>query len=124
MRVYATRDDVHPGDMDLRPLVFDVADDTAPEDILRRAADRRWLPSIQGDRATWVIGSNELLAVMAYEWPDLRFMPGLDRRIRNVSRGEGGIQLHFSYLCQEDPEVIYRALWSVKLRPPQLPRNL
>ena len=123
MRVYATRDDVHPGDIDLRPLIVDMADDTAPEDILRRAADRRWLPSIQGGCATWVIASHELLAVYAEEWPDLRFMPGLGERIRNVWRVESGIQLHFSYLAQADPEVIYRAPWSVKLRPPQLRRN-
>jgi hypothetical protein len=103
MKVYVTRDDVHAGDDDLAPVVFDVPDDFPPEDILRRAADRGRLPSIRGYRATWVVASNELLAVVAEEWPAPRFMPGLDRRMRNIWRVEGGIQLRFSILPSPIP---------------------
>ena len=74
MKVVAIRDAVHASD-DPQPLKFDIGNDTSPEDVLRRAADRKWLPSVQGDRATWSIASNNLLAVVAYEWPDLKFLP-------------------------------------------------
>jgi hypothetical protein len=116
MKVCATRGDVHPGD-ESTDLRFDIADDAAPEAILRAAVDRRWLPSIRGDRATWVITSNELLAVVAYEWPDLRFMPMLELRMPNALRSNGALRLHFNYLGQVDPEMIYRALWGIRLHP-------
>jgi hypothetical protein len=81
MQVIATRDDVHPSD-DPQPFNFEIADDAAPEEVLRRAADRTWLPSIRGDRATWSIVSNEVLAVLAYQWSDLKLMPQLAERMR------------------------------------------
>src|SRR5262249_14603108 len=46
--------------------------DTSPERVLRRSADFSSLPSIQGGRATWSIVSNAPLAVVAYEWLDLK----------------------------------------------------
>ena len=85
--------------------------------LLRRTADRHWLPSIQGDRATWVIASNEVLAVLAYEWSDLRFMPLLELRMQNAHRRDGVLRVHFSYFGQTDPDIVYRILWRLKLRP-------
>ena len=74
MKVVAIRGAVHASD-DPEPLRFDMANGTTPVDVLRRAADRTWLPSIQGGRATWSIASNNMLAVLAYEWPDLKILP-------------------------------------------------
>jgi len=115
MRIVATRDDVHAGD---EP---DWIEFTAPEvtpfvDILRRAADRSWLPSIQGGRATWSIVSNDVLALLAYEWPDLRFMPFLDERFKTADCRHGALRLHFNYHAQIDPETAYRLFCGLRLR--------
>ena len=106
MKVVGTRDDVHPGD-DPDVLTFEVADDVTPQDLLRRAADRKWLPSMQGGRATWSIESNGLLAVRAQEWTDLKFPPDLDARMRAAIRADGVLQLRLKYHRQIDPEAFY-----------------
>ena len=106
MKVVATRDSVHASD-EPEPFEFKVADNATAEDILRRAADCSWLPSIQGRRATWSIASNEILAVVAQEWPDLRFLPFLEERMRAADRRHGALQLHFNYHAQIDPQTAY-----------------
>jgi hypothetical protein len=115
MQVVATRDAVHASD-EPEPLSFKIADNAAPADVLRRAADRKWLPSISGDRATWSIASNDVLAVLAYEWPDLRLMPFLDERIRTADRRGGMLRLYFNDHAQIDPELVYRVFWGMRLR--------
>ena len=114
MRIIATRHDVHASD-DPRPFHFEMADGASPEEILRRAADPSWLPSIQGNRATWSIASNEPLAVLSYQWSDLKFLPQLDERIRAAERRDGALRLFFSYHAQHDPEIVYRILWDLQL---------
>ena len=108
MKVVAKRDGVHSGD-DPDVLTFKVADDVTPQDLLRRAADRKWLPSIQGGRATWSIESGGLLAVCAQEWTDLKFPPDLDARMRAAIRVNGVLQLRLKYHRQIDPEAFYLA---------------
>jgi hypothetical protein len=115
MQVIATRDDVHPSD-DPQPFNFEIADDAAPEEVLRRAADRTWLPSIRGDRATWSIVSNEVLAVLAYQWSDLKLMPQLAERMRRADRSPGLLRLHFNYHRQLDPDLVHEVLWGMQLR--------
>ena len=116
MKVVSVRDAVHASD-DPEPLRFDIANDTSPEDVLRRAADRKWLPSIQGDRATWSIASNNLLAVVAYEWSDLKFLPyNIEKLMRAGDWRKGTLWLYFNYHAQIDPDLVYRVFWGTRLR--------
>jgi hypothetical protein len=115
MKVIAARNAVHASD-EPEPFEFVVADRTPAEDILRQAADRRWLPSIQGDRATWSLASNDVLAVLAYQWPDLRFMPFLEERMKNANRRAGALRLNFNYHAQVDPETAYRLFSDLRFR--------
>lgn len=106
MKVVAIRGAVHAGD-DPEPFTFEIANNAPPQDVLRRAADRTWLPSIQGDRATWSIASNNLLAVVAYEWPDLKFLPhNLEELMRAADWRENALWLRFNYHAQIDPDVV------------------
>lgn len=113
--VIATRGSVHASD-EPQPLRLAVAYDTSPGDLLRLAADRRWLPSIQGGRATWSIVSNDILAVLAYEWPDLKFNSMLEERLHAADRRAGVLHLHFNYHAQIDPDLLYRVFWGMRLR--------
>jgi hypothetical protein len=123
MQVIATRDGVHPGDDPLPAYRFEVPDETAPEDILRKAADRHWLPSFWDwqrnasvDRATWVITSNEILAVLAYQWPDLHFMPFLEVLMRTADVRDAVLWLHFNHLAWTEPDVAEQVVRALKLR--------
>jgi hypothetical protein len=115
VRVIATRSGVHASD-EPEPFALTIHDWTLAGDILRRAADRSWLPSIQGGRATWSIASNDVLAVLAYEWPDLKLMPFLDERMKTADRRQGALRLHFNYHTQIDPETAYRLFYTLRLR--------
>jgi hypothetical protein len=42
-------------------------------------------------------------------------MPFLEIRMRNVDLHDGVLRLHFSYLAQTDPEMVYDVLCRVKL---------
>ena len=118
MRVVASREGVHAGD-DPEILKFQVADDVRPEDLLRRAAERKWLPSIEGGRATWSIDSNGVLAVLAQEWTDLKFPPDLEARMRTAIRTDGVLQLRLKYHRQIDPEAFYLAVCEYKAADPE-----
>ena len=114
MKVVAIRGAVHAGD-DPERFRFEIANDASPQDVLRRAADRTWLPSIQGDHATWSIASNNLLAVVAYEWSDLKFLPNLEELMRAADWRGGALWLRFNYHAQIDPDVVYRLFWGTRL---------
>jgi hypothetical protein len=115
VRIIAARDGVLASD-EPELLDFTLPDRTPAVDILRRAANRSWLPSIQGDRATWSIASNDVLAVLAYEWPDLKLMPFIDERMKTADRRQGALRLHFNYHAQIDPETAYRLFCGLRLR--------
>ena len=115
MKVFAIRGSVHASD-EPDPFAFDIADRTAPTELLRRAADRTWLPSIQGNRATWSIASNSLLAVVAYEWPDLKILPFIEERMKTADWRGGALWLYFNYHAQTDPDLVYRLFWGTRLR--------
>jgi hypothetical protein len=59
-----------------------------------------------------------VLAVVAYEWPDLKFMPHLEERMRAADRRGGVLHLHFNYHGQTDPDLVYRTFWRMRLRAP------
>ena len=116
MRIVAIRDSVHASD-EPEPFKLDIADGTPPMDVLRQTANRRWLPSIQGNRATWSIASNQMLAVLAYEWPDLKALPfHVDDLMRIGDWRDGALWLRFNYHAQIDPDVVYRVFCGTKLR--------
>ena len=115
MQIVATRHDVHPAD-DPTQLEFTVAEDAPPQDVIRRAADPDWLPSISGGKATWSVVSDGPLAVVAQQWSEPRCLPFLEQRWRNALRRDGALRLHFNYHAQLSPEDVYRLLWGMKFR--------
>ena len=88
MRVIASRDDVHP--RTIPPLDLEIADDTSPEEVLRRAADlsriaprcKKPIPKssvrLQPSRAATAELAKPL-GDIALE-PDAHKIPGLRRR--------------------------------------------
>jgi hypothetical protein len=114
MKVVAIRDSVHASD-EPEPFQFDIAKNTPPMDLLRRAVDRTWLPSIQGDRATWSIASNNLLAVVAYEWPDVKLLPFIEEHMKTADWRKDVLWLYFNYHAQIDPELVYKLFWGTRL---------
>jgi hypothetical protein len=115
MKVVATRHDAHPGD-DPVPLEFTVAEDAPPQDVIRRAAEPGWLPSIAGGKATWSVVSDGPLAVVAQQWSEPRYLPFIGERWLNAPRRDGALRLHFNYHAQSVPEDVYRMLWGMKFR--------
>ena len=117
MKIYATRDSVHPGDDGDAPhtktidLPGKISVGAAVESLLAS----NYLPSISGGEATWSVMSSIPVAVVAQQWAAPRYYPlyeGLDR----FDIVAGTLRLHFNYHAQIDPEIVYRIFWGMRLR--------
>ena len=51
-----------------------------------------------------------------HEWPDLKFLPHVDDRMRAGDWRDDALWLYFNYHAQIDPDLIYRVFWSTRLR--------
>lgn len=100
LTVYATRDDVHPGDQ-ARPHSFHVSASTTDEGILQEASDPRWLPHLSRSVVAWSITATEILAVVEHDCEAssvrLMTMPWLQTGTRPVDRVDDVLRLHFNY---------------------------
>lgn len=119
LTVCMTRDDVHPGDP-AEPNVFRVGSSTSDAEILRRAADPRWLPHISRSVVAWSITASEILAVVEHDCEagtaTLMVMPWLETRVRPADRAGGEMQLHFSCHSGQDARSVFAILKQVRLR--------
>ena len=119
LTVRTTRDDVHPGDP-AEPSTFRVSADTSDEEILRQAADPRWLPHISQSVVSWSITASEILGVVEHDCEagraKLMVMPWLEMRIRAADRADGVFRLHFNYHPLQDARTVFTVLQQVSLR--------
>ena len=117
MKVYVTRDSVHPGDDCDAPhaTTIDVPGEISVSAAVEKILASRYLASISGGNATWSVMSSIPVAVVAQQWAAPRYYQlydGLDR----LDIVAGTLRLHFNYHAQIDPEIVYRIFWGMRLR--------
>ncbi len=106
------RGSVHAGDDDGHVVVRTVRPDLRLSLLLKQLRDDRYLPSIRGGQATWVIESSgngrKAIAVMAEEWD----APRLVVPDESVARHFAGVRpaLYFDYRAQVDPAAVLSTL--------------
>ena len=108
--VLLSRDSVAAGD-DLdshnRIVRFDVVDVT---DLISQILKSDYLPSISGDKATWVAVSHEPIAVCAQEWSAPIMLGWRAVPLGALAQDAGKARIHFSYLAQLDPDFALNVL--------------
>jgi len=81
---------------------------------LRHAAallpDGRYLVSISGGEATWILEGKRPLLVCAQQWTEPRFLVSPDTVISDFIRTRDTPHLQFRYWCQVDPDRVFDCL--------------
>ena len=117
MKLVVSRDSVCAGDDADAPHVCDLSlpDDATLEDMARAVQQARFLPGIQGGKATWSVVSDVPLAVVAEQWSSPRMVcPEAAEERPDVS--EGVVHLHVNYHAQMDPETVLEVLSNLRLK--------
>jgi len=114
LHIRIDRDSVHAGDDTVSHAeTIAVPADITLAGLLAQIRMAKFLPSISGDKATWVIvssgGQIKTIGVLAQQWQDSRFT--IDASV-DVAQHFAGQQpnLFFSYRCQIDPDTVYAQL--------------
>jgi hypothetical protein len=79
-------------------------------EVAARIQHARYLASITGGRATWILMGTGPLAVLAQEWDTPRCLTPPDAPIRDAVRQDGRPHLALRYWCQVDPERVLLCL--------------
>ena len=91
---------------------------TAGTDSLRGVTDRlieaRYLASIAGGRATWIMQAGDQagrpLAVLAQQWLEPRFLVAPDAKVFTYLQSDAKPDLLLRYWCQVDPTKVFDCL--------------
>jgi len=112
-RLLVWRDSVAAGDDGDAPheIVLDIGANDSFQSIVARILATNYLPSIAGGHATWIVelGSRPL-AVVAQQWPTVRYLVDPVQDICSIAGSAGQPHLYFTYWCQADPELVFESL--------------
>ena len=102
MSIKVERDSVCAGDDGDAPhtQTFELNDGTTLEDTLKHIIGSRYLASIQGGKATWIVHGKMPLAVVAQQWLEPKFLVDPLQEIPDR-------ELFFEYCQQKDPDEVY-----------------
>jgi hypothetical protein len=82
---------------------------TSLGDVVAGLLERRFLATIAGGRATWILVADRPLAVVAQQWDAPRFLVDASRPISSFGDG-GRVSLMFRYWKQHDPDRVFAEL--------------
>ena len=77
--------------------------------------DKRYLATISGGKATWVLEGRGPLAVYAQQWASPRFLVEPTMPLADAALPDGKPSLRFRYRTQEDPEIVFQTLNAVRV---------
>lgn len=115
MKVTVDRDGVCAGDDVSHERLVEVGSPESLEAFVRAVIWAYPLPIIAGAEATWCLSADFPLAVVAQQWTEPRFLPGL--QVASLCRPfpAEGAKLRFSYFAQTDPNVVANVLGRLHL---------
>lgn len=115
------RDSVHPGDDIDAPheIRFPISGGESLESVISRLVSANYLARIAGGKATWIVYAGARpLAVVAQQWPAVRFLVAADRSVTSLLNSKSTeCHLEFRYWCQADPDEVFECLQHGKALP-------
>jgi hypothetical protein len=80
-------------------------------DLTNKILEIHYLANIFGGKATWIMKNEETrIAVVAQQWANAKFIIDEKHSINELKKTADCINIHFDYLTQKDPEIVYRNL--------------
>ena len=112
MPIVVWRDSVAMGDDADAPheLALPLPSDSSLAVVVDALLRARYLASIAGGRATWIVEGERALAVLAQQWDAPRWLVAPETAVSTVTRPAGRPHLELRYWCQADPERVYACL--------------
>ena len=106
------RDSVAAGDDADAPheWMLPVESEESVSDVVDRIAGARYLASISGGLATWIIQGDRPLAVVAQQWAEPRFLVDPALPIRDVVDRSARPHVQARYWCQVSPDRVFDCL--------------
>ncbi|MEM8672223.1 MAG: hypothetical protein AAGG48_32210 [Planctomycetota bacterium] len=86
--------------------------DSSVASVVRGIVARRYLASIAGGKATWILRRTESgspLAVIAQQWDQARYLVAETDSV-HPDDATGKLHVYVEYYCQVEPDAIYNAL--------------
>ena len=117
MRLYVTRDSVAAMDDLLAPHTLKIAGPATQHvgAAIKEVLAARYLPHIEGGKATWSVVSNKPIAIVAEQWAEPRLVDRHATSYEGLDIRNGTLRLHFNYHAQLDPEIVWDVLWRLRL---------
>jgi dsRNA-specific ribonuclease len=116
MELHINRDSVAAGDdADPHNKILEFLGDPSLKEALKRIVSSEYLPRMHDRKVSWVVSSQRPMAVIAEHWQEPKFLRGFngDDKLGSLARSET-MKWHFSYLIQNDPDVVYEILSRVR----------
>ena len=112
MKITVDRMSVAAGDdADPHGVTVDVPPDRPLAEVVGGLLERRYLATIAGGRATWIlVTGTRPLAVVAQQWDEPRYLVDPARPIGSFGADGGGVSLLFRYWMQQDPDHVFTEL--------------
>ena len=112
MTVVIWRDSVAMGDDVDAPheWAMPAMGNTTIGEIVDAMVRERYLASIIGGRATWIVEGNRPLAVVAQQWTEPRWLVTPELPLAVLRRPSGRPDLEIRYWCQADPDRVFECL--------------
>ena len=93
------------------------------ESVLEKILAARYLPSIQGGKATWIVVGKFPLAVVAQQWLHPRYMIASTTPVEELIEFSAKYQLDFRYWAQADPNKVVDSIKQGKPWPDRYGRD-
>jgi hypothetical protein len=125
VNIIVWRDSVAAGDDIFAPheIKIKVEDDEGIKSALEKILATRYLPSIQGGKATWILVGRKPLAVLAQQWSEPRYLVASNSHTKDLVESESDHQLDFLYWCQVEPNEIMESIVQGKPWPDRFGRD-
>jgi len=110
--IFINRESVCMGDdCEDHELEFKVNESTTLCELIIELFNMRYLASIGGGKATWVLRyKTQLLAVIAQEWDKPQYLVDENIKLYDLLNSCERIELFFEYLMQINPGIVYKKL--------------
>lgn len=106
------RDSVSMGDDADAPheLLLEVTPNTTLQEVTEFLIKEKYLATIAGGRATWILQSNKPLAVVAQQWEQAQYLTAPETLIAECIETEKKPNLQFSYKLATNPDRLVATL--------------
>jgi len=113
IKIILTRDSVCAGDDfdGLHKKTLNLYPDESVNKLIDKIFEIKYLPTISGGKATWVVKTNAInIAVLAEQWNQVKYFIDDKLTLDKIGLIDNKLNINIEYYSQIDPEYIYKEI--------------